>query len=58
MRIDFLAIWTADGKNQDSILSIGHKLKECLRLSSDVQITYELHKDTAQKAAPKMSFTL
>lgn len=58
MRLVFTAIWTADGKNQDSILGIGHKLKECLRLSSEHPINYELHKDTAKKTSSAMSFTL
>jgi len=57
-RGDKISIWTADGTNEESILGIGHKLKECLRLSSDTQITYELHKDTAEKTKSKMSFTL
>lgn len=52
------AIWTADGTNQDSILGIGHKIKECLRLPVDVKIQYELHKDTANKQSSKMSFTI
>lgn len=57
-RGDKISIWTADGTNQDSILSIGHKLKECLRLPNEVQISYELHKDTANKQGQKMAFTI
>ncbi|KAG4077954.1 hypothetical protein HA402_013454 [Bradysia odoriphaga] len=57
-RGDKISIWTAGGTNQESILSIGHKLKECLRLPNEVQISYELHKDTANKQGPKMAFTI
>lgn len=37
------AIWTSDAKNKNSVLAIGTKLKEYLRLESDFKIYYELH---------------
>lgn len=44
-------MWTADGKNRNSILSIGHKLKESLGLPNDMQMIYELHTASANKGA-------
>lgn len=42
------AIWTGNNSKQ-RILSIGKKLKESLGLPSELQIQYELHKETAFK---------
>lgn len=43
------AIWTSDAKKKKSILAIGLKLKEYLRLDSNFKLYYEAHsasKDT------------
>lgn len=43
------AIWTSDAKKKKSILAIGMKLKEYLRLDSNFKLYYEAHsasKDT------------
>ncbi|XP_055841245.1 eukaryotic translation initiation factor 4E1 isoform X3 [Episyrphus balteatus] len=54
-----IAIWTADGNNEEATLEIGHKLKDSLRLSKST-LQYQLHKDTMVKQGPsvKPRFTL
>lgn len=38
-----IAIWTSDAKKKKSVMAIGNKLKEYLRLDSDFKLYYELH---------------
>lgn len=46
------AIWTSNN-NKQRILSIGKKLRESLNLPPELQIQYELHKETAFKHGGK-----
>lgn len=47
-----IAIWTSNN-NKQRILSIGKKLKESLKLPQELQIQYELHKESAFKHGGK-----
>ncbi|XP_031618088.1 eukaryotic translation initiation factor 4E1-like [Contarinia nasturtii] len=47
-----IAIWTSNN-NKQRILSIGRKLKESLNIPQELQIQYELHKETAFKHGGK-----
>ncbi|XP_033219433.1 eukaryotic translation initiation factor 4E-like [Belonocnema kinseyi] len=49
-RQDKLALWTGDASSSQSIMEIGRKLKERLRITSKVTIGYQIHKDTMVKA--------
>lgn len=53
-----IAIWTSNNSKQ-RILSIGKKLRESLGLPTELQIQYELHKETAFKHNGKsVAYTL
>lgn len=53
-----LAIWTGNN-NKQKVLSIGKKLRESLNLPPELQIQYELHKETAFKHGGKaVAYTL
>ncbi|XP_015519906.1 eukaryotic translation initiation factor 4E [Neodiprion pinetum] len=47
---DKIGVWTADANRGQSVLEIGRKLKERLRIAPRVQIGYQIHKDTMAKA--------
>ncbi|XP_015605883.1 eukaryotic translation initiation factor 4E-1A isoform X2 [Cephus cinctus] len=47
---DKLGVWTADCDRSQSVIEIGRKLKERLRITSKVTIGYQIHKDTMVKA--------
>lgn len=51
----FTAIWTSDAKKKKSVLAIGVKLKEYLRLDSDFKLYYEMH---SSKKNAKPLYTL
>nr|QBH73402.1 eukaryotic translation initiation factor 4e [Orthoderella ornata] len=57
---DKIGIWTADAGKQESVLEIGRKLKARLNLGRNVQICYQIHKDTMAKAGSvtKNTYTL
>ncbi|XP_051174409.1 eukaryotic translation initiation factor 4E-1A-like [Leptopilina boulardi] len=48
-RQDKLALWTGDAHSSQSIMEIGRKLKERLRITSKVTIGYQIHSDTMVK---------
>lgn len=45
----WIAIWTAEGNNNDAILEIGNKLKDRLGLGPKHELKYHLHADTMVK---------
>ncbi|XP_043274104.1 eukaryotic translation initiation factor 4E-1A-like isoform X3 [Venturia canescens] len=47
---DKLGIWTADTSRSQSVIEIGRKLKERLRIASKVTIGYQAHNDTMVKS--------
>ncbi|CAD6236356.1 GSCOCG00008138001-RA-CDS [Cotesia congregata] len=47
---DKLGIWTADANRSTSVMEIGRKLKERLRISPKQIIGYQVHKDVMVKA--------
>jgi len=53
---DKLSIWTANCKNKDGILKIGHKLKERLGIQPKSTIVYESHKDSMNKSGSVAKF--
>lgn len=55
----FIAIWTANGNNEEAALEIGNKLREALRLGRQ-NLQYQLHKDTMVKqgSSVKSIYTL
>ena len=59
-RQDKIGIWTSDATHSSSIMEIGRRLKERLRLPSKMGMSYQSHKDTATKsgANSKNLFTL
>ncbi|XP_043472144.1 eukaryotic translation initiation factor 4E-1A-like [Leptopilina heterotoma] len=48
-RQDKLALWTGNANSSQSIMEIGRKLKERLRITSKVTIGYQIHSDTMVK---------
>uniref|UniRef100_A0A0K8TSA0 eIF-4F 25 kDa subunit n=1 Tax=Tabanus bromius TaxID=304241 RepID=A0A0K8TSA0_TABBR len=57
-KADKISIWTADGNNEEAVLEIGRKLKECLRVDSDkTELHYQLHKDTMVKSGSAIKST-
>lgn len=46
---DRLGIWTSDADNEDSVMEIGRKIKERLRITPKATIGYQVHKDTMIK---------
>ncbi|KAK0096731.1 hypothetical protein PV326_004591 [Microctonus aethiopoides] len=46
---DKLGVWTADCTKTNSVLEIGRKLKERLRISAKTSIGYQLHNDAISK---------
>lgn len=59
-RADKIGIWTAEANHSSSIMEIGRRLKERLRLPVKMGMSYQSHKDTASKvgANSKSMFTL
>ncbi|KAG7188282.1 hypothetical protein KM043_007946 [Ampulex compressa] len=57
---DKIGVWTANANSVESVMEIGRKLKEKLRITSKVQIGYQVHKDTMAKAGSltKMTYTI
>ncbi|XP_066261654.1 eukaryotic translation initiation factor 4E1-like [Euwallacea similis] len=57
---DKIGVWTSDANNSASVLEIGKKLKERLRIPACTTIGYEIHKDTMDKtgSSSKYSYTL
>lgn len=47
---DKLGIWTSNADSADSVMEIGRKLKERLRITSKTTMGYQVHKDTMIKA--------
>lgn len=47
---DKIGVWTADATRGTSVMEIGRKLKERLRIAPKVIIGYQIHKDTMAKA--------
>ncbi|XP_012273019.1 eukaryotic translation initiation factor 4E-1A isoform X3 [Orussus abietinus] len=47
---DKLGVWTADAQRSQSVMEIGRKLKERLRIVSGTSIGYQVHKDTMVKS--------
>lgn len=48
-KMDKIGIWTANANNEDSVMEIGQKLKERLRITTKASIVYQIHKDTMIK---------
>ncbi|XP_011504635.1 PREDICTED: eukaryotic translation initiation factor 4E-like isoform X2 [Ceratosolen solmsi marchali] len=49
MKQDKIAVWTANASNQSSVMEIGRKLKERLRIPPSIIIGYQAHKDNKNK---------
>ncbi|GLG97124.1 Eukaryotic translation initiation factor 4E [Gryllus bimaculatus] len=47
---DKLALWTGNAQNSQSVIEIGRKLKERLKIGRNVTIGYQIHKDTMVKS--------
>ncbi|XP_067000029.1 eukaryotic translation initiation factor 4E-like [Anabrus simplex] len=47
---DKIALWTVDAEKTSSVLEIGRKFKERLKLGRHVTIGYQIHKDTMVKS--------
>ncbi|CAB0036223.1 unnamed protein product [Trichogramma brassicae] len=45
-RTDKIAVWTGDASVQASVMEIGRKLKERLKITPKITIGYQVHKDT------------
>lgn len=43
-------MWTRDASHGTSVMEIGKKLKERLRIAPKIQIGYQIHKDTMAKS--------
>ncbi|XP_058794376.1 eukaryotic translation initiation factor 4E-1A isoform X3 [Phymastichus coffea] len=52
-RIDKIAVWTADASISASVLDIGRKLKDRLRITQKDKIEYQAHRDTMVKVGSK-----
>ncbi|OXU25695.1 hypothetical protein TSAR_012614 [Trichomalopsis sarcophagae] len=48
-RADKIAVWTGDAGTQASVMEIGRKLKERLRITPKMVIGYQVHRDTMVK---------
>lgn len=59
-RGDKIGIWTADANHSSSIMEIGRRLKERLRMPPKLTMSFQSHKDTASKvgANSKSMFTV
>ncbi|KYN36548.1 Eukaryotic translation initiation factor 4E [Trachymyrmex septentrionalis] len=57
---DKLGVWTSNADCADSVMEIGRKLKERLRITSKTTMGYQVHKDTMVKAGSqtKNTYTL
>ncbi|XP_034942462.1 eukaryotic translation initiation factor 4E-like isoform X2 [Chelonus insularis] len=47
---DKLGIWTADSKRTQSVMEIGRKLRERMKIHPKTQLGYQVHKDVMVKA--------
>nr|QBH73400.1 eukaryotic translation initiation factor 4e [Liposcelis bostrychophila] len=47
---DKIGLWTADAHRTQSVMEIGRKLKERLKIPKNVILGYQVHKDTAAKS--------
>ncbi|XP_067000039.1 eukaryotic translation initiation factor 4E1-like [Anabrus simplex] len=47
---DKIGLWTADASKAINVVAIGRKLKELLNIGRNINITYQLHKDTMVKS--------
>ncbi|XP_026472953.1 eukaryotic translation initiation factor 4E-like isoform X2 [Ctenocephalides felis] len=47
---DKIGVWTRDASHGTSVMEIGKKLKERLRIAPKIQIGYQIHKDTMAKS--------
>ncbi|KAL6267108.1 eukaryotic translation initiation factor 4E-like [Pogonomyrmex barbatus] len=57
---DKLGVWTSNADCADSVMEIGRKLKERLRITSKTTMGYQVHRDTMVKAGSqtKNTYTL
>ncbi|XP_014605273.1 PREDICTED: eukaryotic translation initiation factor 4E-1A-like isoform X1 [Polistes canadensis] len=57
---DKIGVWTANSNCEDSVMEIGRKLKERLRITPKVTIGYQAHQDTMIKkgSQTKNSYTV
>jgi len=57
---DKIGVWTSDANNAASVVEIGRKLKERLKIPQHVKIGFEVHKDTMDKtgSTSKYSYTV
>lgn len=44
-----LAVWTSDSKDEETVMAIGHMLKQCLRLDQRTKLQYETHLQSMSK---------
>ncbi|XP_046979944.1 eukaryotic translation initiation factor 4E-like [Schistocerca americana] len=54
---DKIGLWTSDASNEQSIMKIGHKLKERLKIGRNITISYQSHKDTMAKSGSATKIT-
>ncbi|XP_011140700.1 eukaryotic translation initiation factor 4E-1A isoform X1 [Harpegnathos saltator] len=57
---DKIGVWTSNANSEDSVMEIGRKLKERLRITPKMSMGYQAHKDTMVKAGSqtKNTYTL
>ncbi|XP_020300549.1 eukaryotic translation initiation factor 4E-like isoform X1 [Pseudomyrmex gracilis] len=57
---DKLGVWTSNAESADSVMEIGRKLKERLKITSKTTMGYQVHKDTMVKTGSqtKNTYTL
>ncbi|KAK6641828.1 hypothetical protein RUM44_013546 [Polyplax serrata] len=48
---DKIGLWTANAKEESSVLSIGQKIKETLKIPKGVTLGYQMHDDSAAKSS-------
>ncbi|CAL7943326.1 unnamed protein product [Xylocopa violacea] len=46
---DKIGVWTANANSEDSVMEIGRKLRERLKIASKLTIGYQIHKDVMVK---------
>uniref|UniRef100_A0A2Y9D418 eIF-4F 25 kDa subunit n=1 Tax=Pediculus humanus subsp. corporis TaxID=121224 RepID=A0A2Y9D418_PEDHC len=47
---DKIGLWTANGQQAHSVMEIGRKLKDQLKIPKNVTLGYQIHKDSAAKS--------
>lgn len=53
-KCDKICLWLRDIQPKETVMNIGHKLKQCLNMTNQSLIVFEVHSDAMQKASSQI----